>query len=233
MTSGGIVVEHSVKELEALIKSGIPLVERAARQVCRKMGRMVEYEDVRQIGIVALVEAAQRFDPSRQVPFEIWAARRVRGGIIDGMSTLTGLSRAHVRAIVAYTHFEQASTGTHERLAQTMKLFSLPNVQKSPNGTTSPVVHVVRGEKAETLIDMFSTSATLKDPAQTSLDRERFQIAVDAMNAMSTDERSILTGHYLEGQSLSAIAEARGVSRSWLSRLHQRALQRAQELAKS
>lgn len=224
---------QSIRELEALIESGVPLVERAARQVCRKMGRMVEFEDVRQIGIVALVEAAHRFDPSRQVPFEIWAARRVRGGIVDGMSTLTGLSRAHVRSIVSYNRFEQASTATHERLNHTMKLFSLPDVQKCPSRMTSPIVRVVRGEKAEALIDLFGTSSVLQDPAKKSLDRERFQIALDAIKAMPTEERTILTGHYLEGKSLSAIAEDRGVSRSWLSRLHQRALQRAQELAKA
>lgn len=223
----------STDSVHELIHDNVLLVDRIARQVFRKMQGMVEFEDLRQIGLIALVEAANRFEPDRYVPFELWASRRVRGAMTDGLSALTGISRAHVRAIVTYARFEQASTGTHEQLNRTMRLFSLPESQKSFERERTPYIRMVRGENAESAIDTHHVHEQLQDPAKQSIAREQVEIAVEALAALPTEERTILTGHYLEGRTLADIADDRGVSRSWLSRLHRRALANAKLLVDS
>lgn len=218
----------NTEDIEALTLRGLPLADRIAYRLARRMNGMLELEDAKQIGRVALVEAAQRYDASRGVPFELWAARRVRGAIIDGLSAHTGFSRAHVRAITRHNSAAAASTGTHERLRYTMTLFAEPDSQKELRAQSSPSVSLVGGDVAEDLIDHHYISGPLQDPVRRNAQREEAQIAKDIIEDMRTEERDILTGHYLEGKSLSDIGKARGTSRSWMSRLHKRAIAQAQ-----
>lgn len=221
----------SANDVEALTLRGLPLADRIAYRLTRRMNGMLELDDAKQMGRVALVEAAQRYDASRGVPFELWAARRVHGAIVDGLSAHTGFSRAHVRAITRHSAAAAASTGTHERLRYTMGLFAKPNSQKELRHQQSPSVNLVGGDVAQQLIDHHYVSGPLQDPVRRNTQSEEAQIAKDIIEGMVTEERSILTGHYLEGKSLSAIGEARGTSRSWMSRLHKRAVEQAQRKA--
>lgn len=189
------------------------MVERMSRQLRRRIGPRVSREDLMQIGMLALVEAAERFDAERGVPFELWAAPRVRGALIDGLASLTGLSRTHVRAITAYNN-----ASTDERAS-----FS-----KAP-----AVLTIVDGELAEDLFDHGQCVTLPRDPADDSLRREAFHHVLTALDQVATDERELIRSHYLEGRTLAQLAEERGVSRSWLSRLHQRALHRVRLIARN
>lgn len=50
-------------------------------------------EDLEAAGIVGLIQAVDRFDPARGIPFEGYAALRVRGAMLDEVRRLDDLSR--------------------------------------------------------------------------------------------------------------------------------------------
>ena len=52
-----------------------------------------EREDLVSAGTVGLIDAVDRFDPARGVPFEAFARKRVRGAIIDELRQLDGRGR--------------------------------------------------------------------------------------------------------------------------------------------
>lgn len=214
----------------ALIEAGLPHVDRIARHVARSMHHTVDREDLRQIGVVALVEAAHRYDPSRNVPFEIWTMRRVRGAMIDGLSSLTGFSRAHVRQITNYNAEQHASTQTNERLRKTLALFTVPG-SNEVGSDRSPLVYLVGGEAGEELLERKHQPKEMSDPAYLSLDKEAWELGLSALDSLNPLERELLTEHYLEERPLAQIAADLGISRSWVSRLHQRALERVQRIA--
>lgn len=218
-------------DIYALVEAGLPHVDRIARNVAQSMHHMVEREDLRQVGTVALMEAAYRYDPSRNVPFEIWAMRRVRGAMIDGLAALTGFSRTHVKQITNYNAEQRASTLTTERLRKTLKLFTVPGSNEMGGGSC-PLVYLVGGEAGEELLDRKHQPKEMADPAYISLDKEAWEVGISALEGLSAEERDILTQHYLEERPLAQIAVDMGVSRSWVSRLHKRALARAQRFAK-
>lgn len=70
------------------------LIERYAgfaRAAARRVGlatTVADREDMEAIGLLGLVEAVDRFDPDRGVPFEAFALRRIRGAVIDQMRHL-------------------------------------------------------------------------------------------------------------------------------------------------
>src|SRR3954462_12731062 len=76
-------VRLSPAETSAMIERNLPLVQHVLYQVAAHYPRHADREELAQAATLGLVEAAYRYDPSRGVPFERWAAVRVRGAIVD------------------------------------------------------------------------------------------------------------------------------------------------------
>lgn len=69
-----------------------PLVDGAANDIFYKMSRAIEIEDLQQIGMMALVQAAEKFE-DRGVGFAAYAKLRVKGAMIDALRTISEESR--------------------------------------------------------------------------------------------------------------------------------------------
>src|SRR5439155_22858473 len=68
-----------------LIKQHLPLVNHVVLQVAVRFPRYVDRTELARAGALGLVEAAGRYDESRGVPFDRFAARRIRGAILDSV----------------------------------------------------------------------------------------------------------------------------------------------------
>ena len=68
-----------VSEMNAMIEANLPLVKHIVLQVAVHFPRHVEREELARAGALGLVEAARRYDESRGVPFDRFAAQRIRG----------------------------------------------------------------------------------------------------------------------------------------------------------
>lgn len=71
------------EEQRRLAESHMELVGHVVFQVAVNFPRHVDRGELACAGALGLTEAASRFDSSRGVPFERFAARRIRGAILD------------------------------------------------------------------------------------------------------------------------------------------------------
>ena len=67
------------RELSKLIEQHLPLVKHIVFQVAVHFPRHVDRDDLARAGALGLVEAARRYDGARGVPFDRFAAQRIRG----------------------------------------------------------------------------------------------------------------------------------------------------------
>ena len=67
----------------ALVQDHLWLVDRLAGQAARRFPRYVERSELWSAGVLGLVEAARRYDPSYGVPFAAYASARVRGEMLE------------------------------------------------------------------------------------------------------------------------------------------------------
>ena len=72
-------------DMNAMIEANLPLVKHIVLQVAVHFPRHVEREELARAGALGLVEAARRYDESRGVPFDRFAAQRIRGAILDAV----------------------------------------------------------------------------------------------------------------------------------------------------
>src|SRR5262249_52329751 len=76
---------NNSQELSKLIEQHLPLVKHIVFQVAVHFPRHVERDELARAGALGLVEAARRYDAARGVPFDRFAAQRIRGAILDAV----------------------------------------------------------------------------------------------------------------------------------------------------
>ncbi len=211
-----------------LIERHIPLADSLARRYLR---RGESFDDLRQVALVGLLKAVERFEPGRGTPFGAFAIPTVRGELrrhfrdlgwaikvprrlqemhlqLDGVASRLahGLGRPPTIAEIA-ADMETTEESVLEALeiADMYRLRSLDAPPRTPGlgGTTADRV-----------------GAT--DP---DLERAESRIALDSMlEELSERDRRILLLRYFEDMTQNEIAETIGVSQMHISRLITRSL---------
>ncbi len=82
---------------ERLVVAYSPLVKYVAGRTAAGLPPHVEEADLISYGLVGLISAIERFDPSREIKFETYAITRIKGAIIDELRAMDWVPRS-VRA---------------------------------------------------------------------------------------------------------------------------------------
>lgn len=185
----------------------------------------VELEDLISYGQLGLVQAARSYDPQSGAEFATYAYYRVRGAIFDGYASMQWLSRAQYRRICAQ-HLSDEAIQQHG-LDASADGPELDAAQWSTGMVGKLVViHLAleageRGPHAGLLEDKAAAH-----PGEALEQGEAHQLVRQAVAELPDDERLLVESVYFGGQTLTAAAKMLGKSKSWVSRLHDRALER-------
>jgi RNA polymerase sigma factor for flagellar operon FliA len=83
----------SEEERQGLILKHLPQVRLLARRIHGRLPESVSLDDLVSTGIVGLISAIDRFDPSRHVQLKTYAQHKIRGGMLDSLRRLDWASR--------------------------------------------------------------------------------------------------------------------------------------------
>ena len=70
---------------DALVIGHIELVRSMASRLGRRLPSQVELSELVSVGVLGLIEAATRYQPSLGVPFDAFARRRINGAMLDSL----------------------------------------------------------------------------------------------------------------------------------------------------
>jgi RNA polymerase sigma factor for flagellar operon FliA len=74
------ILQHSDEQILAIYK---PLVNKIALKIISKLPPNIQLDDLLQVGMMALLEAAKNYDPNKGASFTTYAGIRINGSIID------------------------------------------------------------------------------------------------------------------------------------------------------
>lgn len=86
--------ETSVEARNDLIVAHLGLVKMLACRLAKRVPSQVEVGELISAGVIGLVDAAQRYQPSLGVPFDAFARRRVHGAMLDSLRGLDWAPRS-------------------------------------------------------------------------------------------------------------------------------------------
>jgi RNA polymerase sigma factor for flagellar operon FliA len=219
-------------EQSALVEEHLPLVEHIVLRLSATFPRFIDRSDLISAGTLGLVEAAHRFDPSVGVPFGRYAARRIRGAILDLLRSTDWAPRS-VRAM----------TRQVERAEQTL---TVRNGHRPDDAELAAEVGVTAAELVELrgrvqrgvvmAIDQTGDDQRRNSPAQRLYDRcastpdENVEFAEvrgyvrDALDKLPDRHRMVAIGYYLEGRTFEELAELLAITPSRVSQLRAEAV---------
>jgi RNA polymerase sigma factor FliA len=90
-------------------------VEKISQQLYDRLPRSVQIDDLFQWGAIGLAEAVEKFDPSRGIRFNTFAAFRIRGSMLDGLRSTAGRKRVMLTRIKKLYQTEQSLCRDLER----------------------------------------------------------------------------------------------------------------------
>ena len=221
---------EDTKEVLERFHAHMDLVDLIARQLARELGRSAELDDLRAMGHQGLLEAARRFDEGRGVTFRRFANYRVRGAMLDGVRKSAPLPRrAHARIRALEAALLVAETAAEDAGSSAIADDARASEQKLTEHLADMATAMAVGLLATPAVgDEGEPSAvdTALSPEEAVAQAELRTIVIDALEELPSDERELVRRHYLEGERFDHVAASLGLSKSWGSRLHTRAVAR-------
>lgn len=213
-------------EVVAYVRNALDLVAIVARQIARTLGSRVPQQDLESYGHEGLLAAARSFEADRGVPFRRWASLRIRGAMIDGLRSQGDLPR--------HVHRRLCALAAGDRVQETMNEELAASPPTTPEAADTRLTAYLAGIATAMAMGFLgeSVSGKAEDIASRALSPEEDlsqQQLLRAVRASLADlpevERTLLERHYFGGTSLDEAARELGLSRSWGSRLHARAIE--------
>ena len=213
-------------EVLARLTEGLDLVDMLARQLRRQFGSYVQYEDLVSQGREALLAAARSFDPERGLVFRRWANLRIRGAMIDSVRASGNLPRRVYRKLRAV----QAADRVHEAAAEEQGAAPPKTPEEADSaladqlGTAAMALAIgfLRMRSGDAVDDALDTGAT---PEEKVGQAEIIEAIRAAIAERPDAERHLLQRHYFDDVNFDEAARELGLSKSWASRLHARAIE--------
>ena len=210
----------SQAERTKLIEDHLGYVRTLASAVNRDLGGKLEFDELTAFGNRGLVEAAHRFNPGRGVTFTTFSYYRIRGAIFDGLRKTGWLGRTQ------YARFQAASNDLLHNLSDR----SSPPVPSNTEATLQDFAHNL-DQLATVFVTSLDSTRALAQADSHALDAEALManegaaaLVRQAIDNLPPRERELIELYYFDDLTLEAAGKRLGLSKSWTSRLHARAI---------
>jgi RNA polymerase sigma factor for flagellar operon FliA len=217
-----------VDPAERLLSEHQGLIRSVAGAVSRQIGGCVPVDDLMSVGRAAFLEAARVHDPER-APLERFAAKKMRWAMLDAVRRET-----HGRWAAARSRALSISDRVAEAWQRDEAPRALADVAEAPDDEVRARFRgLIAGQAAALAVGLAcepdrAASLDAADPdanPEAQLLRRRTSERVrSAVARLPGPQRALVEGHYFQGERFDEIAARLGLSKSWASRLHAKAI---------
>ncbi len=215
-----------------LFEQHLHLVEPHVRGLC---GRGVAAEDLRQVGLLAMFRALDRFDPDRGASFSTFADRTIRGALKRELRDRSWSVRPPRRQQELYLELRRVEEELVQRNGRSPTVFELAGATGEPECRVIEALEAGAARNATSLDQPISVSGT-----STPMDRmggnddrlANLEIRVLVRHLLDTlgdREREVMALRFFEDLGQPEIADRLGLSQSYVSRLISRILRSLHE----
>jgi RNA polymerase sigma factor for flagellar operon FliA len=226
------------KARDELILAYSPIVKYAAGRIVSRMPAHVDVADLVSYGLGGLIDAVDRFEPSRGIKFESYASTRIRGAIFDELRTLDWVPRS-VRAearqidkagVDLSTRLQRMPTDAElatelamdaDELAASLQRVADAQIVALDQPWNLRGADGLQATALETLSDPDAIDPVASADASDLRDR-----IAEAIEQLPDREQVLLGLHYHQELTFSEIGQVLGVSESRICQLHAKAVLR-------
>ena len=228
------VIEHYLYLVKAIVLRMSPLYQTTFR----------DYDDLVSSGVLGLMDAVQKFDPSRNIKFETYAQRRIRGAVLDYMRQqdwLPNNMRKEIKQVKqAYDSLtsELQRTPEYEEVAKRLDVpvskikkilfndyqYSLLHFEDIINEATYRYEFVNSEQRG------LGQAGTNQAPEENILRKEAHDELVELLRTLPENERIVLDLYYVKELKIKDIAHIMDLTESRISQIHRAAIHKIADM---
>lgn len=227
------------KDTNDMVIKYIPLVKRIVGRIETGEGDL-DKDDLFSIGVIGLLDAIKKFDPSKAVPFEAYATLRIKGNIIDEMRKTGRVSRDRISKLNEYYGAKEKLEQKLKRSPEEHQICKELGISEKELSKLHETVHYLAKVSFETTLfhkdgNEIQLSDLIKDedadtPEEEFLRKERRNQLRDAVKHLNEREQIILDLYYVQELTLKEIAYAMDISIPRVSQIHGKIILKLREL---
>jgi len=227
-----LLSEHEARN--QLILSELAQVYYLARRIHERLPQHVPLEDLVHAGVLGLIEAVRKYNPSKNASLKSFASFRIRGAILDSLRALDWGSRPlrkigrNVAESITKLANKLGRQPTEDEVAADLDLeiSELHTLLRRLDGLRIVGQMVgLRFDDSETQDLIESAPADENEsPFELCLSSERSDYLIQAIKTLSEKEQMVISLYYREELTMREVAEVMDLAESRVSQIHSLAI---------
>ncbi len=219
---------------DQLITEYLPYVKRIVHRIAVHLPATIDIDDLMNVGVIGLIQAVDRYDPSRDNKFMTYAVFRIKGAVLSELRSRDFLSRSNRRKI---RDLENACLKLEQKLGREVDDFEIANelgidvdqVYRTKQMSSISFISFEelgfssRDEKEKLLSYLVD-----KDDDAMTLTRlkELQQALARAIEQLPEKEKLVISLYYIEELTMKETGKVLNITESRVSQIHSQAILR-------
>ena len=222
------------EQVEALIQAYAPLVKYLAQRLACRLPASVCLEDLISAGVLGLLDAIAKYDPTRGTTFKTYAEWRMRAAMLAELRAGDWVPRSVRAQARALTHASAALARQHGRPAADEDVAAFVGVERAPVAAWLPEVRGVSclslarplalDTAGHTATPLARLAAAAPAPLQSAEAEGLKRHLAAAIDQLPEREKGVLSLYYYEALTMHEIGQVLELTVSRISQIHTKAI---------
>ncbi|WP_457621661.1 sigma-70 family RNA polymerase sigma factor [Persephonella sp.] len=201
----------------------------------------VTEEDLINTGVLGLIDAINKYDPSKGVKLSTYAEIRIRGQIIDSLRKLDWVPRnvrqkaRHIEAAILEVEQKLGREATPEEIAEYLGMDVEEYMKYAEKISNSGLISIdtTVGSDEDANTKLWQIISINDDTPDKYVEEEELKkIISDIISKLNERERLVITLYYYEELSMKEIGEVLGLTESRISQIHTKTMMKIKNMIK-
>ena len=222
-------VKYQTKpEVEELITDNLRLVQSIAWHLHARVSKVIEIDDLIQIGYYGLVTAAQKYTPQEGVNFSNYASLRILGAMVDNLRKNSNLCRSTIKMQQRFNHAEQKLIKLHRRQPEQAEIADEMAISLSELQEWRKNFAANHHESMDQVYDDFSIifASNTNDPEEELQNKDLKKLLIEALKKLPEKMALVIQLYYVEELNVYEIAEVLEVTIGRVSQIKSEAVKK-------
>jgi RNA polymerase sigma factor for flagellar operon FliA len=216
-----------------IINEYLPYVKRIVNRIAVHLPASIEIDDLINVGVIGLIQAIERYDPTRDNKFITYAAFRIKGAVLSELRSRDFLGRTTRRKIrdleKAYLKLEQelGREVTDEEVAaeMDMDLEQFYKIKRMSSISFVSFEEVAYSSRSDAAAIPGSVSDGYADDALSLTTMKEIKKAIAKnIDLLPEKEKIVVSLYYSDELTMKEIGQVLGITESRVSQIHAQAI---------
>lgn len=225
-----------------IIMDYAPLIKYIAQKIAGRLPSNIDIDDLFSAGVIGLMDAIDKYDPSRDNKFKTYAEFRIRGAILDELRSQDWVPRSvrevNKREDRARTELEHlyGRPPTDKELADFMQI-PIDEYHERTGRTRVSMLSIeelggAQNGERKSLLDCLENTNT-KNPFSQLKNKAVWDMIQKTVEDLPEKQKLVLSLYYYEDLNLKEIGKILDVTESRVSQIHTQAVQKMRQRLKN